>query len=208
MSAHDGYETLLGRLADESVAAPGGRVVQRQDGTQEKDAYKAVDANKVFENVDALFGRTQSYVTYKKERPEHRLMLWHRLQGRSIKETALLTGYTPQTVSNVCGQPWFQEAFCRLSSEMGKDSVQAFLQGEALPALERTVGLANNAESEAVRLAANKEILDRFLGKATVKVEQRVTGQIDNVVYDAAQLLEESKKIQDQLRARGVLGAN
>lgn len=205
---HDSYDTLLGTLATEEKAAAGGRLVQRQDGTIEKDDYRAVDGGKVFEGVDALYGQSQAYQTYKKERPEHRLMLWHRLQGRSVKETALLTGYTPQSVSNICRQPWFQEAFVRLSSEMGKDSVQQFLAGEVLPAMQRTVELATNGESEAVRLAANREILDRFLGKSTVKVEQKVSGQIDNVVYDAAQLLLESRRLDEQLKARGINGAN
>jgi ribosomal protein L27 len=208
MSAHDGYESMLGALATEAQAAPGGRVVQRQDGTSAESPYQARDAGKVFADVDGLFGQSQAYVTYKKERPEHRLMLWHRLQGRSVKETALLTGYSPQSVSQVSKQPWFQDAFVRLSTELGKDSVHSYLAGEVLPAVQRTVELATNGESEAVRLAANKEILDRYLGKSTVKVEQKVSGQVDSVVYDGAKLMEESRRLQEQLRARGINGTN
>lgn len=218
MSAHDSYEVLLGKLTTEtptsasdfyplaSSAPSAGRVVQRQDGTQAIDLYK--ESAEKFENVDTLFGATPGYQHYKKERPEHRLMLWHRLNGHNVKETAALTGYTPQTVLNVCKQPWFQEAFVRLSTEMGKDAVQTFLSGEVLPALQRTVALAVSGESEAVRLAANKEIMDRYLGKSTVKVEQKISGQVDNVVYDAAKLLEESRRLNEELKARGIGGAN
>lgn len=214
VSSHDGYTTLLGKLED-SLTTPtdpriarGGGVVQRQDGTYAERENVAVEAGEGFRDVDALFGQSQAYVTYKKERPEHRLMLWHRLQGRTVKETALLTGYTPQTVSNVCRQPWFQDAFVRMSTEMGKDTVEQYLRGEVLPAMQRTVELATGAESEAVRLAANREILDRFLGKATVKVEQKVSGSIENVVYDAAQLMSEAKQLEEQLRARGLAASN
>ena len=135
-------------------------------------------------------------------------MLWLRLQGHNVKETAALCGYTPQSVSQVSKQPWFREAFCRLSQEMGKDAVQTFLEGEVLPALQRTVDLAANADSEAVRLAANREVLDRFLGKSTVKVETKHSGSIDSVVYDAQKLMDENARLDEQLKARGIGGSN
>lgn len=203
---HEGYETMLGRLAGE-VATAGeapSRVVQRQDGTQGANPY--LTSGNPLADVDTLFGATPSYQAYKKEKPEHRLMLWHRLRGLSVKETALVTGYTPQTVSQVCKQPWFQEAFCQLSTEIGKDAVETFLEGEVLPALQRTADIARGAESEAVRLAANRELLDRYLGKSTVKVESKVSGQVESVVYDIAKLRDEEKRLNEQLRA--LTGAN
>ena len=207
MSAYDDYAVALGQLppTDNHPSSPP-RVVQRQDGTLAENCY--LSSESAFAGVDTLFGTLPSYQAYKKEKPEHRLILWHRLRGLSVKETAALSGYTPQSVSLICKQPWFQDAFVRLSSEMGKDSVQTFLSGEVLPALQRTVQLALTAESEAVQLAANREIMDRYLGKATVKIEQKLSGQIDNVVYDAAKLMEESAKLSEQLRARGITGAN
>lgn len=181
------------------------RCVQRMDGTiHPAPAHLTPPGTDPYSGVDALFGQSVAYVTYKKEKPQHRMILWARLNGHNVKETAALVGYTPQTVSNVCGQPWFQEAFARLSTELGKDQFQTFLQGEVLPALQRTAELANSAESEAVRLAANKEILDRFMGKATVKVETKASGSLDVIVHDVAALEKENSDLQRQLAARGI----
>jgi hypothetical protein len=93
-----------------------------------------------------------------------------------------------------------------MTTEMGKDAVETFLEGEVLPALQRTVAIAIGGETDAVRLAANRELLDRYLGKSTVKVESKVTGQVDSVVYDIAALREEERKLNEQLKA--LTGAN
>lgn len=196
------YDTLITDLTGE---ARGGGVVLRQDGTSRAEPAKAVGA-RVYADADALFGDSGAYQVYKAEKPEHRLMLWLRLNGHTVKETATLTGYTPQTVSQVCKQSWFREAFCRLSTEMGKDVVQTLLEGEVVPTIERLIALRDGAESDAVRKAACDSILDRFMGKPTVRVESKVSGSVDSVVYDATKLLAENKRIQDELRTR--IGAN
>lgn len=202
----DSLDALLGTLRESTT--PGGGPVLSQDNTRKESPYRPGPGAQQYSDPDSLFGDSLSYHLYKKEKPEHRLMLWLRLQGHNIKETAALTGYTPQTVSQVCKQPWFREAFCKLASEMGKDAVQTYLEGEVLPALQRTVELANSSSSDAVKLAANREVLDRFLGKSTVKVETKHSGSIDSVVYDAQKLMDENARIEEQLRARGIGGAN
>ena len=196
----DDLDTLLSGLVPAS-ARP--RVVLSKDGTERESGYVNVDSGKAAADVDGLFGTTQGYIKYKRERPEHRLMLWYRLQGYNVKETAQLTGYTPQTVGQVCKEPWFLEAFCRISEEQGKDAVQTFLEGEVLPALERTRQLAVASDSDAVKLAANRDLLDRYLGKSTVKVEAKTSGTIDHVVHDATRLLAESARLDEALRANG-----
>jgi len=200
------YDVFLGKLVEESPTPKpeAQRVVQSMDGTQKRNPYLTPEGTQAPSDPDALFGQSVAYQAYKKEKPEHRLMLWLRLQGHNVKETAALTGYTPQTVSNVCKQPWFLSAFARLSSEAGKDAVQTLLEGEILPAINRTIDLANNAESEAIQLAANKELIDRFLGKATVKVEQKITGDVTTTVLDAAKLMEEHRRNAEILRSRGI----
>tara|TARA_R110000868_G_scaffold40556_2_gene139837 strand:- start:253 stop:894 length:642 start_codon:yes stop_codon:yes gene_type:complete len=206
---HDEVDILLGQIRNDTASATvtpslKPRIVQRMDGTQEESPYMSSPEAKPFAGVDALFNQSVAYQAYKKEKPEHRLILWARLNGHNVKETAALTGYTPQSVTNVCGQPWFQEAFARLSTECGKDQVTTFLQGEVIPALQRVAHLANNGESEAVRLAANKELLDRYLGKATVKVESKLSGSVDSIVYDVAELEKQNSDLQRQLAARGI----
>lgn len=204
-------------LAGSGLARPG--VVLSPEGTA-PEARKSrsvqeriergeinADAGQPLEaDVDALFGATKSYHVYRKERFQHRLMLWHKINGLSNKEIALVMGYHPNTVSDITRQPWFQEAFVRLAEEMGKDRVQTVLEGEVLPAIERTVALAKSSESDAVRLAANKEILDRFLGKATVKVESKSTVDVTTTTHDAAALLREQARLNEQLKASGLHG--
>lgn len=200
-------DDLIGGLSA-SQSAP--REVLSQLGTTRMNAYVAPVAEmqpKGEVDVDSLFGTSQGYVKYKKEKPEHRRMLWFRLEGYNVKETAQLTGYTPQSVSQICKQPWFVEAFCQLSAERGKDAVNTFLEGEVLPALTRTLALAQSADSDAVKLAANREILDRFLGKSIAKVEAKTSSTLDVNVYDAAKLQEEYNRNEQILRGRGI-GAN
>lgn len=200
------------------------RPVPSQDKTAAKPAPSAVKSvaaglkssdNPVFADatcgvttstdIDTLFGSSKAYREFQREKPEHRLMLWHRLRGLSVKETALAMGYTPGAVYEVCGQPWFKEAFARLSTELGKDCVTTFLEGEVSATLETLVKLRDDtATPAAVRKSVCDTILDRIRGKPVTKSEMKVTGQVDNVVYDAAKLLEEERRLAEQLRSRGI----
>jgi hypothetical protein len=195
----------LGVVSDEDIQAAL-RPVQRMDNTAPKELPMTSELRE--SSVDALFGGLTSYELIKREKPEHRQILWQRIRGLSVKEIAAVSGFSTYTVNRVCAQPWFRDAFVRLTTELGKNAVTKFLEGEVMSALERTVGLAVGAESEAVRLAANREILDRFLGKSTVKVEQTVEGKIEHDVVDGAALLVESKRLEEQLKARGIGGTN
>jgi hypothetical protein len=184
------------------------RVVLSQDGTRKENPYLTPPgtASQVTteDGVDTLFGQSPAYQSYKKEKFEHRLMLWYRLQGHSVKETAALLGYTPQSVSQVSKQPWFIEAFCRMAKEHGTSAIQTMIEGAVIPAFQRLEDLAQNADSDAVKLAANKELIDRFLGKTVAKVETKVSGSIDQNIYDARILMEENNRIQKELAARGI----
>lgn len=155
-------------------------------------------ADALFETIPA--GR----IAFKKEKPEHRLMLWLALQGHNNKEIAAITGYTAWAVGQIRRQPWFLRAFTDLSTAMGRDAVETFLQGEIVPTLQKLVDLRDNAESEAVRKSACDAILDRIRGKPTVHVKSEHSGQVDNVVYDVAALEEKYARNQEILRSRGI----
>jgi hypothetical protein len=155
-------------------------------------------------DVDALFGASKAYVIIKKERFEHRLILWYKLQAFNNKETAALVGFTPQTVSNVTKQPWFQTAFVQLAAEMGKDAIDTFLEGTVMPALQRVADLSENGESDAIKLAASKEILDRYLGKSVAKTEIKSEGKLDVNVFEGAKLKQEYEDNLKILQGRGI----
>lgn len=158
--------------------------------------------------VDALWGTTPSYRAYKNEKPQHRMMLWLRLEGYNNKEIAGITGYTPQTVANVCKQPWFLEAFSRISTEMGKDAVENFLTGEMVPTLQKLVSLRDSAQSEAVQLAASNAILDRIRGKPTVRVETKNETNVTLAVADINELEAKYQQNQQTLESLGIRGNN
>lgn len=181
----------------------GKRTVVAQDNTEHE---VDVATQESFENgVDQLFGSRPSYQLLKKERPEHRLILWRKLQGQTTKEIASQMSLSEVTVRNVCKQPWFIENFCRQAKELGSDVVQTYLKGEVMPALVRTVALAEDSKIDTVRLAANREILDRFLGKSVVRAEVKSTSHATlEIVHDVAALQEEERKLNEQLRAVGI----
>lgn len=155
--------------------------------------------------ADDLFGAAQAYVPLRKEKPEHRIILWHTLQGRRPGEIAALMRCSRYTVYAVRAQPWFKDAFVRLAKELGTSAVETFLQGHEIPALERLVDLSENAKAEATRLAATNALLDRIRGKPTVKIEAKTESSVDVAVHDAATLLAERARNEQVLKANGVL---
>lgn len=172
------------------------RIELRPDTQAEFAEYEA--------RVDSLFGAKSCTLVWKNEKPEHRLMLWLRLQGHSNKEIAAITGYKAVAISQITRQPWFLEAFTRISTEMGKDAVDRFLTGETVPTLQKLVSLRDNAESEQVQLAASNSILDRIRGKPTVRVESKSESNVTVAVFDAEKLREEYARNQQILAAHGV----
>ena len=188
------------------VASPEGTILPIEERIAR--GYINADHGELLEpDVDSLFGSSKAYLHYKSEQPRHRLILWYKLQSFDNKEIAKLTRYSSFTVCQVVKQERFQKAFVTLAAEMGKDAIQTFLEGEVMPALIRTTELARNGESDQVRLAANREILDRFLGKSVAKTEVKSSGVLDVNVYDAAKLQEEFLRNQEILKGRGI-GAN
>lgn len=206
--AASALDRVLDDLAGVTPAAARPGVVRSPKGTTPEEAFgDRLNADRgcpMPEDVDALFGNKQAYLKIKTENFQHRLLLWYKLQSFNNRECAKLLGYSEAWISTITNQPWFQAAFVDLAREMGQNAIQTFLEGEVMPALHRTVDLARSGETHAVRLAANREILDRFLGKATVKIESKAAVDITNTVIDAARLLEEQRRLDEQIRANGL----
>ena len=196
-------DTLLAQLQrDMSKPKPG--VVRHTDGTVSPTKAFTSEQRGLPADVDALFGNLPTYRTIQKEQPEHRLMLWLKLQGHANKEIAQIMGYSQGTVSHIVRQPWFMEAFCRLSSEVGKDAVQTLLEGEVIASVVKLAELRDNGKTDAVKLAATNSILDRVRGKATQQVEVKHSGGTQVTVYDAAKLMDEQKRNAEILKGRGL----
>ena len=184
-----------------------GRVLSQDNTTRENPYIRPADAA-FTPDVDSLFAGKPAYAVIKNEKPEHRLMLWLSLQGHSPEQIAKQLGYHVVTVRLIRKQEWFRNAFVRLSAEFGKSAVQTFLEGEVLPALIRTAELALSADSDAVKLSANKELLDRYLGKSVAKTESKISSTIDATVADVTSLLAERARNEEKLRSNGIIAGS
>lgn len=201
MSAvEDFYNSLA--VPPPSPIAP--RVVLAGDGTTRQEP-QFIPTGIPSDGPDALFGHSKFTTQLKRERPEHRLMLWMRLQGKKPKDIAAALDVHINTVHKAISQEWFRDMFVKLSSELGKDAAETFLRGEEIPTYMKLVELRDSAESEAVQKSACDAILDRIRGKPTVKVETKSEATVDVAVHDVSALLAERAKNEKILKANGVL---
>lgn len=87
----------------------------------------------------------------------------------NAKKSAIMAGYSAAT-AEVNGPKLRKQ----LSAEIDQETRTAIAH-HAATSVKNLVDLANSAESETVRLQANKDILDRAGYKPTDRVEQTVT---------------------------------
>jgi len=87
----------------------------------------------------------------------------------NAKKSAIMAGYSAAT-AEVNGPKLRKQ----LSAEIDQETRIAIAH-HAATSVKNLVDLANNAESETVKLQANKDILDRAGYKPTDRVEQTVT---------------------------------
>lgn len=121
---------------------------------------------------DRLFNDREPHRAYSHEQPQHRLMVYLKAQGLTNKEIAARLDYSLTTVTEVLRQPWARLLLVKELKEAGQDAIQGVLRGEALNSVFDIVDIRNDPTTpKNVRLAADVNILDRFLGKPTQKVE-------------------------------------
>lgn len=140
-----------------------------------------------------------------REQPHHRLMLWLRAQGNSVKDIAKVTGFNPCTVSNILRQPWALARIEQITTELGRDAVSAVLKGEVLPSVQVLIDVRDCTDArKSDRLAAANSLLDRFLGKPTVHVESKNTNTNVAISAERSKLEEEARQLDEKLKARGI----
>jgi hypothetical protein len=143
---------------------------------------------------DALWNDPTPVQDVMSEKPWHRVAIMLAARGCTVTEIAEKMERTVAWVSLLLRQPWARE---RITSEImteGRDELETLIKGAAPEAFRRIISLSENAEAEAVKLAANREIIDRLLGKPVQKVEQKNT----NLNLDMAKIEEELKKLEDE----------
>lgn len=141
----------------------------------------------------------------REERPEHRIIAYMVSEGKSVKEIALLTGYSENWVRQIKRQPWFKERVVEILHEAGRDVVENFLQGEVLTSIETLVEIRDDADAKsATRVAAANAILDRALGKPTQYIKSETQSKaVGDVVQENERLERELASINEQLKQVG-----
>jgi hypothetical protein len=153
-------------------------------------------------NDNVVRSTTDGVVLLKKEKPDHRIMVILKAQGKTSAEIAELLQVTPTTVNYVLRQPWARKLLLELIHASGEAGVDAFLQSELMPSLMRLVDVRDDpAAKKGEQLAAANSLIDRFLGKAVARVE---TSSAPAPSTDPAALQVELERLrQEEARLRG-----
>lgn len=145
----------------------------------------------------ALFGRKLPNLAVIQEKAEHRIIILLKAQGFSNREIAKKTGiYTECHISQVLRQPWAQKRLMAEIYEAGGDAIQELLRGNVADSILTLVEIRDNGEKDSDRVAAAKDILDRFLGKPT----QRIETKNENHTFDHGDVAELDRQLAEAQR--------
>lgn len=138
----------------------------------------------------------------KDEKAWHRMAAYMLLAGRTNSEIGAAAGVTPNHVSQLRAQRWFQELLATLANEAGND-LTGVIQSEAQASLQTMVDIRDDLTAPVrVRYAAAKDLVELAHGKAVQKtiVSRSSSG---NRTPE-----EEYNEIQEQLKAMQTLRDN
>lgn len=151
------------------------------------------------ESEDKFYNSKDPNLVIKHEHAVHRLMVMLKAQGKTNRKIAELTGKTEPWVSQVLRQPWARQLLVKELREAGRDALQSILEGEAENSLLTLIQLRDDSDADgSVRRGAANDLLDRFLGKPTQRVEstQKVTVTAESVEELNAELAELDREEQ------------
>lgn len=134
------------------------------------------------------------------EQPWHRAAAYHFAKGMGVKEVAEANGVTPQTVTQLLKNEWFQSLVTSLMAEAGMDAVTSLLKAEGLNSVQTLITL-RDAEDTPKHVKANiaMEILNRTHGKAVQRVESEVSHKPSSTIEEVRRLEEENNRLRKSL---------
>lgn len=168
-------ESAESYLVDSPPAHPPGYTARQRAGRERV----AADPYYTSPGADNFHNAKPPSLEIIEEKPEHRLMVFLKAQGLTNGELAERMNYSHAQVSQITRQPWWRARFAEECKIAGRDAIEAFLKGEALPSLEALVEIRDNPEEKgSARVAAANSILDRAFGKPTqhIKTEKLPSG--------------------------------
>ena len=151
--------------------------------------------------IPALGGVANApYVTLKKEKPEHRMCAFLKAQGMSNISIGARMKYTPQMVSMIVRQPWAQEIILQTIHDNGGNAVRQLLEGAAEDSVLTLISERDNESAKpSERISASRELLDRYLGKPTQRVETQKlpdATSVSELDREIAELEAEQRRLQ------------
>lgn len=142
---------------------------------------------------DSLHADPIAAIDVDSEKPWHRLAILLAAQGYTTVEIAEKLGFNLSWVSLLLRQPWARQRLIDEINKAGRSEIETILKGAGAAAMQRIVHISEEAKNEAVRLAANKEIIDRLLGKAVERLEV-----VKKPALDLAQVNQELASLEEQ----------
>lgn len=142
-----------------------------------------------------LYGQTGPEYTLKREKAKHRLMAEMHLNGFTNIEIAEAFKCSPVTIAYALKQGWLVDYMTMRAAESGEDEREK-MAANGRAAMTRIVEMSELCHSPAVKFAANRELVDRWLGKTP----QTITHVNKNVIEQTDEELMEG--VQAVLKAR------
>lgn len=130
-------------------------------------------------------------------------MAWHRTAaylwatGITQGQVAKIVEKSEDSVSALVKTPWFQQNVTRILKENGAKDVMKLFEAEQFNSLLTLINLRDDAKVAAsVRRNAAVDILDRFLGKPTQRVETLAVPTFSDPVAEVERLEQENARLR------------
>lgn len=127
---------------------------------------------------DDFFNSKDPNLAIRHEKPEHRLVIFLKARGHSLKEIADATGFTIPWVSQILRQPWARARLAQEINAAGRDELSTVIEGAAKDSMFTLIELRDDEDTPAnVKANVSQYLVDRLLGKPKQSIEQR-TGEL------------------------------
>lgn len=191
-ATHGWRRCLLARCAGTAVleATPGGRTVS-PEGVGVFATVTPRDSSRLHDFVGPRKEGDRVF-----EFPWHKTAAYMLAGGMPMNKVAAALGRTPNSISLLMREKWFQQAITEAMSEHGGKDVMDMIKGEALASLSVLLSLRDDVTVKPqVRATIASDILDRAFGKPTQRVETVGVPKADDPVAEVERLERENNRL-------------
>jgi hypothetical protein len=129
----------------------------------------------------------------------HRRIAMLKVEGFSNREIAEQIGWSDDSVSKTTNQPWFQDMMIREFRTEGRQVAEDLIRLEVLPSIRRLVEIRDDPDTKAsVKATVAMNLIDRFLGKPTQRVES-VNMNANVNLENVADIEQRQREVQSEL---------